>query len=147
MKRFLAVAGLMMLALATPAHAEKVTVQARPDYKGMWASFDGKSSRFDLYAGLHEINGKAAVCGLIFFGDQANGTTRVLEKKRSKHVQYLVDGRPLVIHVSDFIRYDSEAEARKSGKAGCTVTRKAWSDIKDPKSFKLGLPAGGAFTY
>lgn len=136
----------LILGLASAAHAEKATAKANNSYQGMWGKF-GSAGRYDLYAGLHEINGKVAVCGLIYYSDDANNTTRLLEKKRSKHVQYIVDGKPLVIHAADFIRYDTEKEALASQKTGCTVTRKDWSSIKDPKSFKIGLPSGGTFVY
>jgi hypothetical protein len=146
MRKTLATAAMIVLAFAPVAQAEKATATANASYQGMWGSF-GSAGRYDLYAGLHEINGKVAVCGMIYYSDDANNTTRLLEKKRSKYVRYLVDGKPLVIHAADFLRYNSEKEALQSQKTGCTVTRKAWSTVKDPKSFKLGLPPGGTFVY
>lgn len=137
----------VFLSFATAAQAQKVTAKANNSYQGMWGSFEG-AGRYDLFAGLHEVNGKVAVCGLVYFSKGVNNTTKLLEKKQSKHVQYIVDGKPLVAQHTDFIRYASEDEAREAGfVTGCTVTGKDWSSLKDPKSFKLGLPPRGRITY
>ena len=146
MIREILTAATLILGLVSAAHAEKATAQANNTYQGMWGKF-GSAGRYDLYAGLHQINGKVAVCGMIYYSEDANNTTKVLEKKRSKYVQYIVDGKPLVIHAADFIRYNTEKEALASQKTGCTVTRKDWSTIKNPKSFKIGLPSSGSFSY
>lgn len=135
-----------ILTLAAPANAERATATIDNSYKGMESSFT-TSSGYVLFAGLHKINDKIAVCGLIWYTDASNATSKQLEKSRSKYVQYHVDGKALIIHSADFKRYGSEDEAMASRKTGCTVTKRPWSQVKNPKSFELILPTGGNFTY
>lgn len=138
-------AALVALGLAAPAaQAERATATVHDGYQGMESRLSGGGS-YVLYAGLHQIGDRAAVCGLIWYGDGAKATAKATERKLSAAVQYHVDGRPLTAYSNDFKRYDSEDEALAARKAGCTVTRTLWSDIRDPRSFKLKFRSSSTF--
>lgn len=138
------VALLAALALAAPAQAQRVTAKAHSDYQGMESRFQGGGG-YVLYAGLHKIGSRAAVCGMIWYGQGARGTSKATEPKLSVKVQYQVDGRAILGYSNDFKRYDSESEAMASQVTGCTVTRTPWSEIRDPTSCRLVFRSSSSF--
>ena len=134
------VTGLLSLVLSTvsqPALAQKITVQPNASYQGVENKIDA-GGKYLLFAGLHEIGGKAAVCGLIYY-DTKSGSTKQLERKFSKQLQFHVDGKVLGASSESFSRYADKAEA-KGKEAGCSISNRKWTDVKNPKSFEIVFP-------
>ena len=135
MKRLTLILALCLAANA--AQAQKITATPHGDYQGVTFEMTSGGS-LTVAAGLHQINGKVAVCGFVWF-ENATGTTRNIEHLMTRKVQYVLDGRVLGVTPQSFVRLDSVEEA-KTSKAGCSVLRKDWSDVKDPKSFHMTFP-------
>lgn len=119
--------------VATTVNAERITVTPKNSYKAV-ENKPSTGGSIMVAAGLHEINGKAAVCGLVWF-EGSSGTTIQLEPKFTEKIRFAVDGKVLGVSSRAFIRYRSLAEA-KAGQAGCSLSNRKWSDVKDPKSFE-----------
>jgi hypothetical protein len=118
----------------TTADAQRIKVAPNKGYLAI-VSQPSSGGSYVMAAGLHEINGKAAVCGLVWFDTKSN-TTKQIEPEFTKQKRFAVDGKVLGVTTSAFIRYDTEAEAKK-GMAGCSLSNRKWGDVKDPKSFKV----------
>lgn len=92
-----------------------------------------------VVAGLREIGGKVAVCGLVWFEKTVSNTTKVIEVKFTDKIKYAVGGKALQVNSRLFKRYPNAEEA-KAGVARCSVTKVAWD--KSYASAKLKVSMG-----
>lgn len=98
-----------------------------------------------IYAGIRNMNGKLAVCGLVFFEKMANATTRSAEKDITDELRVKVGGTAEKVTTRSFKRYLTEEEA-KGKTAGCSVTGTSWQDGYGKVKLSKGLCAG-TFRY
>jgi hypothetical protein len=90
-------------------------------------------------AGLREISGKVAVCGIVWFEKTVTNTTKVIEVKFTDQIKFSAGSKALRVNTRVFKRYDSEAAA-KAGMARCSVTATPWSVAfaKTPLKLTMG---------
>lgn len=142
--RFCRAAVAVAVLLPTLAIAGVPEVEPGNDFQGISYSIS-TSGVVVIYAGIRNVNGKLAVCGLVFFEKKANATTRSAEKGISENIRFKVGGTAVKVTTRSFKRYMTEEEAR--GKtAGCSVTGKAWQDGYGKAKLTLALSAGN-FRY
>ncbi len=95
------------------------------------------SGKAVVFAGVREIGGKVAVCGIVFF-EKATGTTKSIEPDFTQQISFSISGKSLRVQTSLFSRFPSEAEAIK-GKARCSVTNRAWDPGYAKTKLKMDL--------
>ena len=95
------------------------------------------SGKIIVFAGVREIGGKVAVCGMVFF-EKATSTTKSIEPDFTQQMSFCIGGQSLRVQTSRFSRFPSEAEAMK-GKARCSVTNRAWKPTYAKTELKMGL--------
>lgn len=129
--------------MALPVFAEAILV--KPDSSFQAIAF-GKGKKLDLaiYAGVREIDGKVAVCGLVFFGDKTTNSLRQGEPQITRKLKYSLGGIKLNPQTSNFKRYKTEAEAL-AGKAGCSVTSQPWQKAFAKTLLKLEIVGRASF--
>lgn len=120
-----AVAIAAVIAASTPASAETIRMEL-DDNVSVFAFGERKTAPdFVIVAGAREVEGRVAVCGLVFF-TSAGEHARSYERKVTRKVKFSIGGARLLVQTDSFRRFDSEAEA-VDGTAGCAVTNAPWS--------------------
>lgn len=91
-----------------------------------------------VYAGVREIGGKVAVCGMVWY-EKATSTTRSIEAKFTEKMRFKIAGKGLTVSTRAFNRFKSESDAQ-AGKARCSVTTTPWQPAygKAKLEMKLG---------
>lgn len=101
----------------------------------------------NIVARLDEANGAVAVCGLYFFDEGANGTTKSVAKQVLQAISFSLDGKSLGVSASKFKLYPSLEAAQSSGEMGCAATKRAVDAVKKASSFKMKLNSGAVVQY
>ena len=130
----------VVLLLSTTFVAASPEVQPGRDFEGISYSMS-TSGQVVVYAGLRNIKGKLAVCGLVFFEKKANATTRAAERQITDNIKFKIAGKSINVTPRSFTRYVTEQEA-DGGTAGCSVTTKAWQDAYSKAKLTMALSAG-----
>lgn len=145
MRAYLPCAILAVYCVASwqPALAQRVLIDPGANYQGFVFGTRNKAEVV-IYAGVHDIDGKVAVCGLVFFGDNVSNQLRFGEQQLSRQVQYSLNGARLRVDTSRFKRYETELDALV-GKAGCSVTEQPWQ--KAYAKMPLQMDTAGGTTY
>ena len=99
----------------------------------------GLSSSGDVvvYAGVREIGGKVAVCGLVWY-EKATSSTRAVEAKFTEKMSFKIDGKGLSVNTRQFNRFKTKEEAQQ-GLARCSVTQTAWKASYGKAKLKMAL--------
>jgi hypothetical protein len=126
------------ISLSGMAAAKAPEVDPANDFAGI--SYGVSSSgKIVVFAGVREIGGKVAVCGLVFF-EKATGTTKGIEPDFTQQIAFSIGGQSLRVQTSLFSRFPSEAEAVK-GKARCSATNRAWNAGYAKAKLKMSMPS------
>lgn len=130
------VAAFMML-IPNLAAAGGPEVKPSKDFQGIGYSITS-SGNVVIFAGVRAIEGKVAVCGLVYF-EKATSTTKAVEPQFTEKVRFSIGGKGLSVSTRAFKRYKTEAEAY-AGNARCAITTTAWNDAygKAKLSMELG---------
>jgi hypothetical protein len=128
---------ILVFALPIAAHAEAPSVQADRDFQGLQYSLTS-SGNIVTFAGARNIGGKLGVCGLVFF-ENATASTRALEKKFAEHIQFKIAGKAIHVETAYFTRYATKQDSMV-GKAGCSVTTRAWDPVFAKAKLEMALP-------
>jgi hypothetical protein len=126
------------------AFAGSPEVKPGEDFQGISYSMS-TSGQVVIYAGLRNVDGKLAVCGLVFFEKKATATTRTSEKDVTDKIHFRIAGKSIRVTPRSFKRYLTEAEAN-GGNAGCSVTTKVWQDAYSKAELTMDL-GDGTFRY
>lgn len=125
--RFRPLTGLLALAgcllLAPPLLAADIEADPNSTWSGISFGNNGREE-INVYAGVHEMGDKVAVCGVVVNQARA-GSLRLNESKVTRQVQFRISGQKLIVRTEQFNRFGSIEEA-EAGKGGCFVTRTAW---------------------
>lgn len=130
--------------LPTLASAAVPEVEPGNDFQGISYSIS-TSGQVVIYAGIRNVNGKLAICGLVFFEKKANATTRSVEKDITDKLRFKVGGTAVKVTTRSFKRYMTEEET-KGQTAGCSVNGKAWQEAYGKAKLSMDLSAG-TFRY
>lgn len=130
----------VFLLLTTTLAAASPEVKPGSDFQGISYSMS-TSGQVVVYAGLRNIKGKLAVCGLVFFEKKANATTRAAERQITDNIRFGIAGKSIKVTPRSFTRYVTEKEA-DGGTAGCSVTAKTWQDAYSKAKLTMELSAG-----
>ncbi len=112
-------------ALFIPAVAFAAVPEVKPgnDFVGIGYSVS-TAGNVIVYAGVREISGKVAVCGMVWY-EKATSSTRAIEAKFTEKMSFKIAGKGLTVSTRSFNRYKTEDEAA-NGLARCSVTTTAW---------------------
>ena len=131
------------LSLTAPALASPPEVKPRADYQGVVIGSDPENPELAFYSGVHQVNGKLAICGLIIITTKDNSLARG-ERQIARQLSYRLGGEDLFVQSDSFKRYKSEAEAF-AGTAGCSVfKRRPWQPAYATLPYEM---SGGRVTY
>jgi hypothetical protein len=86
---------------------------------------DADKPELAFYSGVHEVNGRLAICGLVVIDTNDNSLKRA-EKQIARQIRYRLGNEDLIVQTASFKRYSSEADAR-AGTAGCSVLKRPWN--------------------
>lgn len=111
-------------------------VKHASDFVGVGFSLTS-SGEVVVYAGVREIGGKVAVCGLVWF-DKATATTRVIEPKFTEKISFKIDGKGLRVSTRLFNRFKTKEDAT-TGLARCSVTQTVWKASYGKAKLKMSL--------
>lgn len=117
-------------------------VQPANDFVGIGYRVSS-SGEVIVYAGVREIGGRLAICGLVWF-EKATASTRSIEPKFSEKIVFRIDGKGLAVTTRVFSRFKTEDDAAK-GKARCSVTQTAWK--ASYSKAKLTMTLGNETVY
>lgn len=136
MSRFFACLFLSASVLGAPVQAGVTEVLAADDFVGV--NFDLSSGgRYTMFAAAREVNGKVAVCGMVWF-ENATGTSRATEPALTERIAFRVGGQGLTVNTRAFRRYTDVAAAQAEQKARCAVTSTAWSQKFHGQRLRIG---------
>lgn len=113
-------------------------VKPSNDFQGISYSIT-TSGNVVVFAGVRDISGKVAVCGLVFF-EKATSSTMAIEPKFTEKVRFSIAGKGLSVSSRAFKRYKSEAEAF-AGNARCAVTTTPWKEAYGKAKLAMKLSA------
>jgi hypothetical protein len=142
--RFFRAAIAVAVVVPSLAFAGAPEVKSGSDFKGISYSMS-TSGLVVVYAGVRNVQGKLAICGVVFFEKRATATTRAAEKEVTDTIHFKVSGTTIRVSPRSFKRYMSEDEA-SAGNAGCSVTTKVWQDAYANAELTMDLSAG-TFRY
>lgn len=126
-----------------PAIAQEILV--KPDASFQAIAFSNTSKLgMAIYAGVREIDGRVAVCGLVFFGEKISNSLRQGEPQITRKLKYILGGVRLHPQTSQFKRYKTEAEGL-AGKAGCSVTNEPWQKAFAKTLLKMETVGGASY--
>ena len=119
------------------AMAKVPEVKFGKDFVGVGYSISS-SGNVVVYAGVREIGGKVAVCGMVWY-EKATSSTRAIEAKFTEKMRFKIAGKGLTVSTRSFNRFNSEQEAQ-TGLARCSVTTTPWQAAygKAKLDMKLG---------
>ena len=119
------------------AMAKVPEVKFGEDFVGVGYSISS-SGNVVVYAGVREIGGKVAVCGMVWY-EKATSSTRAIEAKFTEKMRFKIAGKGLTVSTRSFNRFNSEEEAQ-TGLARCSVTTTPWQAAygKAKLDMKLG---------
>ena len=119
------------------AMAKVPEVKFGEDFVGVGYSISS-SGNVVVYAGVREIGGKVAVCGMVWY-EKATSSTRAIEAKFTEKMRFKIAGKGLTVSTRSFNRFNSEQEAQ-TGLARCSVTTTPWQAAygKAKLDMKLG---------
>lgn len=137
--RVAAAVGVMMPSVALAAVPE---VQPGRDFVGMGYSLSS-SGNVIVYAGVREIGGKVAVCGMVWY-EKATSSTRTAEAKFTEKMTFKIGNKGLTVSTRTFNRFKTEEDAQ-SGKARCSVTTTPWKP--EYSKVKLTMKLGQVTIY
>lgn len=91
-----------------------------------------------VYAGVRDIGGKVAVCGMVWY-EKATSSTRAIEAKFTEKMSFKIAGKGLSVSTRAFNRFKTEQDAA-NGTARCSVTTTSWKAAygKAKLEMKLG---------
>jgi hypothetical protein len=124
------------------AFAAVPEVKHAKDFVGIGYSLSS-SGNVVVYAGVREIGGKVAVCGLVWY-EKATSSTRAIEAKFTEKVVFKIDGKGLSVNTRVFGRFKTEEEAFR-GLARCSVTQTPWK--ANYANGKLKMTLGSVTIY
>ncbi len=130
----LAVTFSMMFAAA--AVAKPILIAPNDSFVGAGFGGGGKTIDFVVFAGLSKVDGKVAVCGLVWL-ESSNGSFVRGEPQITRQLKYSVNGKKIPVQSAKFIRYPSKAEAVSAREAGCSVSRVAWDASFDKAKLEI----------
>lgn len=124
-----------------PSLASAATPEVKPsaDFLGLEVTIQ-PSGKIVAYVGKREIEGKVAVCGIVFVTGNSS-TARVIEPKITEKIRFEIAGQLLRVNTRAFKRYKSEADAM-AGNAGCSVTTTPWSAAIGKAKLSVKLARG-----
>jgi hypothetical protein len=112
------------------------------DFVGMGYSLSSAGNVI-VYAGVREIEGKVAVCGMVWY-EKATSSTRAIEAKFTEKMSFKIAGKGLSVGTRSFNRFKTEDEAA-NGTARCSVTTTAWKPAYGKA--KLDMKLGNVTVY
>ena len=127
-----------MLAVVIPGMAFAAVPEVKPgkDFVGIGYSIS-TSGNVNVYAGVREIGGKVAVCGMVWY-EKATSSTRAIEAKFTEKMTFKIAGKGLTVSTRTFSRYKTEEEAA-AGVARCSVTTTAWKSAYGKAKLTMNL--------
>ncbi len=131
-----------LISLATSAFATPPEVVPHADYQGVIFGSDPGKPELAVYSGIHEVNGKLAVCGIVVIDTKDNSLKRA-EKQIARQLTYRFGGEDLSVQTAAFKRYESP-EAADAGLAGCWVSRRDWQPAFATMPYEM---VGGRVRY
>ena len=125
---------LFLIPTVAPAAVPEVT--PGQDFAGYSYSLSSSGAVF-VYAGVREIGGKVAVCGLVWY-EKATSSTRAIEAKFTEKMTFKIEGKGLTVTSRLFSRFKTKDDASR-GKARCAVTQTAWKKSYAKAKLKMTL--------
>jgi hypothetical protein len=122
------------------ASAAVPEVEPGQDFEGIGYSLSS-SGEVVIFAGVRNIGGKVAVCGLVWYEKKATATTRSIEAKFTEKVRFAIAGKGLSVSTRTFNRYESREAAQAGNVARCSVTATPWKDAYGTAKLKMKLGA------
>jgi hypothetical protein len=110
------------------------------DFQGIGFSLSS-SGEVVIFAGVRNIGGKVAVCGIVWYEKKATATTRSIEAKFTEKVRFSIAGKGLSVATRLFKRYESKEAAQTGNVARCSVTTTPWKDAYGTAELQMKLGA------
>jgi hypothetical protein len=135
--RFCRVAATLVAFVPSLACAAVPEVKPGQDFVGIGYSLSS-SGNVIVYAGIREIGGKVAVCGMVWY-EKATSSTRAIEAKFTEKMSFKIGKKGLTVSTRAFNRFKTKEDAQ-AGQARCSVTTTAWRAeyAKAKLTMKLG---------
>lgn len=142
LKKLHLICSLVAALIFSPVSAEARYPEVTPgnDFQGINVDMSSMGGVIVVYAGVREISGNTAVCGVVFF-EKPNGTLKSIESKVTAKLLFSIAGKRLNVRTSAFKRYTTEDEAR-AGTARCWVTKTPWAVAYGKTALKIELERG-----
>ncbi len=135
--RFCRVAATLVACVPSLASAAVPEVKPGPDFVGVGYSLSS-SGNVIVYAGVREVGGKVAVCGMVWY-EKATSSTQAIEAKFTEKMSFKIGKKGLSVNSRAFNRFKTKEDA-EAGLARCSVTTTAWRAeyAKAKLTMKLG---------
>ena len=127
---------ILIYAAAGPAFSAVPEVKPGQDYVGV--SYDITTlGTISVYAGARNVDGKVAVCGLVWYSNSIPAT-KIHEPEFTEKMTFTLAGKGLTVSSRIFNRYKSEAAAA-NGLARCAVTTSDWKPVYARSRLQMDL--------